>query len=39
MERGWYTQREWERVVGWGTVPEEYTKEYVEKEEKDNGKN
>ena len=22
----WYTQREWDRVVGLGKVPEEYTK-------------
>ena len=24
--RDWYTQREWDRTVGWGTVPEEYRK-------------
>ena len=23
-ERNTYTQREWDRTVGWGTVPEEY---------------
>jgi hypothetical protein len=23
--REWYTQREWDRIVGWGTVPEEYS--------------
>ena len=22
----WYTQREWDRVVGWGKVPQEYAK-------------
>ena len=25
-ERDWYTQREWDRVVGWGKVPKEYQK-------------
>ena len=25
---GGYTQREWERTVGWGKVPDEYTKQY-----------
>jgi hypothetical protein len=24
-ERYWYTQREWDRVVGWGEVPHEYS--------------
>jgi hypothetical protein len=24
--RDWYTQREWDRVVGWGKVPKEYQK-------------
>lgn len=24
IERETYTQREWDRTVGWGTVPEEY---------------
>lgn len=24
--RHWYTQREWDRVVGWGKVPTEYQK-------------
>ena len=23
-ELNYYTQREWDRVVGWGTVPKEY---------------
>ena len=23
-----YTQREWDRTVGWGKVPEEYTKQH-----------
>ncbi len=27
MIRTWYTQREWDRVVGWGTVPREYMKD------------
>ncbi len=22
-----YTQREWDRIVGWGTVPKEYSRE------------
>ena len=26
MPRTWYTQREWDRVVGWGKVPKEYSK-------------
>ena len=26
MSRQWYTQREWDRVVGWGKVPKEYSK-------------
>ena len=26
MSRKWYTQREWDRVVGWGKVPKEYRK-------------
>ena len=26
MPRTWYTQREWDRVVGWGEVPKEYSK-------------
>lgn len=25
-DRDWYTQREWDRVVGWGKVPKEYQK-------------
>ena len=24
---GGYTQRDWERTVGWGKVPDEYTKQ------------
>jgi hypothetical protein len=29
-----YTQREWDRVVGIGKVPEEYVKRYEKYEEK-----
>jgi hypothetical protein len=25
--RDWYTQREWDRVVGWGLVPKKYSPE------------
>jgi hypothetical protein len=25
-DRNWYTDREWQRSVGWGTVPDEYKK-------------
>ena len=40
MERETYTQREWDRVVGWGTVPEEYkTPELTEEEQSDINKN
>lgn len=24
-KRDWYTQREWDRVVGYGKIPEEYS--------------
>ena len=27
-----YTQREWDRVVGWGVVPEEYAKKQPHEE-------
>ena len=28
--REWYTDREWERIVGWGKLPKEYRKpEYI----------
>ena len=31
-----YTQREWDRVIGWGYVPEEYkTPELTEEEQSD----
>tara|TARA_Y100000310_G_scaffold99202_1_gene96983 strand:- start:311 stop:439 length:129 start_codon:yes stop_codon:yes gene_type:complete len=30
MIRTWYTQREWDRVVGWDTVPREYMKDDVD---------
>ena len=26
MPKTWYTQRQWDRVVGWGKVPKEYNK-------------
>ncbi|MAG25177.1 hypothetical protein CMI47_06320 [Candidatus Pacearchaeota archaeon] len=26
MDRNWYTQREWDRTVGWGKVPRKYAK-------------
>ena len=28
-----YTQREWDRTVGWGKVPDEYKNEEVDNEE------
>ena len=28
-----YTQREWDRTVGWGKVPEEYKTEEIDNEE------
>lgn len=31
-----YTQREWDRTVGWGSVPDEYKHE--SEKEQDNGK-
>jgi len=35
-----YTQREWDRVVGWGYVPEEYrTPELTKEEQSDINKN
>ena len=37
MERETYTQREWDRVVGWGEVPEEY--KTPEEEQSDINKN
>ena len=31
--REWYTDREWERIVGWGKLPKEYQKpEYIHEE-------
>ena len=27
MSKTWYTQRQWDRVVGWGKVPKEYNNE------------
>ncbi len=33
MSREWYTDREWERIVGWGKIPKEYQKpEYIHEE-------
>ena len=34
-ERNTYTQRECDRTVGWGTVPEEYKKPEHKPEDKD----
>ena len=34
MEKSWYSQREWDRVVGWGNVPTEYRKPESEDDEK-----
>ena len=36
MPRTWYTQREWDRVVGWGKVPKEYAKPKSEDDEQEN---
>ena len=36
MSRQWYTQREWDRVVGWGKVPKEYNKPESEVDEQEN---
>ena len=36
MPRTWYTQREWDRVVGWGKVPKEYAKPEGEEDEQEN---
>ena len=36
MPRTWYTQREWDRVVGWGKVPQEYVKLESEDDEQEN---
>ena len=36
MARTWYTQREWDRVVGWGKVPQEYVKLESEDDEQKN---
>lgn len=33
MAKTWYTQRQWDRVVGWGKVPKEYSKPESEKDE------
>ncbi len=30
-EEGRYTQRQWDRTVGWGKVPEKYDAEIYEK--------
>ena len=27
MGKSWYTQRAWDRIVGWGKVPKEYAHE------------
>ncbi len=36
MSRQWYTQREWDRVVGWGKVPKEYAKPESKEDEQKN---
>ena len=36
MPRTWYTQREWDRVVGWGKVPKGYAKPESEESERKN---
>ena len=36
MPRTWYTQREWDRVVGWGKVPKKYGKSESENDEQEN---
>ena len=33
MSRQWYTQRQWDRVVGWGKVPDEYNVEKKDEED------
>ena len=33
MSKTWYTQREWDRVVGWGKVPKEYSKPESEEDD------
>ena len=33
MSRSGYTQRQWDRTVGWGEVPKEYAKPESEKDE------
>ena len=39
-DKNTYTQREWDRTVGWGYVPEEYrTPELTEEEQSDINKN
>jgi hypothetical protein len=35
VNRNWYTQREWDRVVGWGEVPQEYSKPESEEDEQE----
>lgn len=35
MNRNWYTQREWDRTVGWGKVPQEYSKPESEEDEQE----
>ena len=39
MSRQWYTQQEWDRVVGWGKVPKEYSKLESEEDEDDEQEN
>ena len=35
MAKTWYTQREWDRTVGWGKVPKKYAKPESEEDEQE----
>jgi len=35
IPRTWYTQREWDRTVGWGKVPKEYSKPESKEDEQE----
>ena len=35
MPRTWYTQREWDRTVGWGKVHKEYSTPESEEDEQE----
>ena len=36
IDKQGYTQREWDRVVGWGKVPKEYSKPESKEDEQEN---